>query len=140
MQQRQQVGAVRHVARRAVEPLALVAHRLHEEHAAVLPAAEFPRRLQPHRELRQPLRQAEARQRPHDVRRHHEAGAHLAQHRCLLVHRGVEPGLAQEQGRGQAADAAADDGNSHVAQDIGSWLATGEGLTGDEDDEPCRCR
>src|SRR5437773_9425594 len=42
LEQRQQVGAVSNIAVRAVESLALVTHRLGEQHSAVLPAPKLP--------------------------------------------------------------------------------------------------
>ena len=66
------------MAVRAVQLLAGLAHRLRRQHAAVLPAAEFPGGLQPGREARHRVGQAQLHQRPHHVRRDHDAGADLA--------------------------------------------------------------
>jgi hypothetical protein len=114
LQQARQIGAVRHVAMRAVQALARLAHGLHEQHAAVLPAPELPGGLQPHRELRQALRQSELVERAHHVRRHHDAGADLAQLAGLLVDHRVEAGLAQEQRGSEPAEAGADDGDARL--------------------------
>jgi hypothetical protein len=50
LEQGQQIGPVRDIAVRAVEPLALFTHRLNEQHATVLPTAELPGRLNPNGE------------------------------------------------------------------------------------------
>ena len=97
------------IAVRAVHSLAGLAHRLGEQHAPVLPAAEFPGGFQPHRDALELFQQAQAAQRAHHVGRHDDAGADFAQLGGLLVHRGLEPGPAQEQRRRKAADAPADD-------------------------------
>lgn len=104
---------MRDVAVRAVEPQALLAHRLNEKDMPVLPAAELPAGLELHRDLRERLAQAELLQRPHHVRRNDDPCADLAQPGRLLVDRCLEPGLAEEQRGGQAAQAAADNGDPH---------------------------
>ena len=46
----ERVAALGDIARRSIESFALLAHPLHEQDAAVLPAAELPGFLQAHRE------------------------------------------------------------------------------------------
>jgi len=103
---------VRDIARRAVEPLALIAHLLREQHPPVLPAAEFPGLLQAHREGGKLGSQANPRQRPHHVGRDDDASADLAQIGGLLVDGGIDPGSAQEQRGRQAAQPAPGDGDA----------------------------
>ena len=100
---------MRHITMGAVEAHALFAHRLHREHAPVLPAAELPGRLELHREFGQALGEPERRERAHHVRRDHDAGADFAQRGGLFVDGRLQPGAAQEQRGGEAAEAAADD-------------------------------
>lgn len=119
LQHRQQIGPMRHITMGAVQALAFGAHRLNEQHLPVLPAAELPRCLQTHRESLQRITQPKSGQGPHHVGRDHQAGAHLAQLRRLLVDSRLQPGATQEQGGRETADAAAHDGDAQACRNRG---------------------
>ena len=109
LEQGQQVGPVRDVAMRAIEPVAFLAHGLHGQHPAVLPAAELPGSLEPHRERFKLCGEPEPLKGPHHVRRDHDPRADLMQRRGLLVDRYVHARLLEKQGGRESAQAPADD-------------------------------
>jgi hypothetical protein len=111
LQQRQEIGAVRDVAMRAVEPLALLAHGLHEQHTPVLPASELPRGFEPDRRRRAACRRVRVPQQAHHVGRNNDSRSDFPQFRRLLVDCYIVSRLAQEQRGSQAAQAASHDRN-----------------------------
>ena len=109
-QRRQQVGAVDLVVREAEGGLERLGERRAQQRAAVVPAALVPGE-RPDARPRELLGEPEPVQDPRRVRADLDAGADLAQRGRLLVDLDVEAGAEQRQRRGQAADAAADDGD-----------------------------
>ena len=98
---------------RAERRLDLRAKRRALQRAAVVPAPLVDGE-RPHAGAIEGRLEAEADQQARGVGADLDAGADFADARRLLVDVDVEPGLQQVQGGGEAADAAADDGDFHV--------------------------
>ena len=97
---------------RAIEPLALFAHRLDEQHASVLPPAELPGSLYTNSESWELLREAQRAQRAYHVGWNYNSRANFAQFWRVLVNRHVESYLPEEQCGCQTAEAAANNCDS----------------------------
>src|SRR5439155_1332108 len=107
---REQVGAVNGEMRSAVQLLAPRVQWRALERTAVLPAPLM-RADRPDGVAVERLAEAEPVEDPHRVRSHVDAAADLGQYRRLLVDIDVEAGLTKHDGRRDAADPGADDGD-----------------------------
>src|SRR4029077_1265891 len=97
--------------RRAVKLFALRVERGALQSAPVVPTTLMGA-ARAHALAQQSLGKTESEQNTRRVRAHVDAAADMGQHRHLLVDIDLEPGLAQRQRGGQAADAAAEDRKS----------------------------
>ena len=104
----QQVGPVDLVLGEAEGSLKPSGQRRAQQGAAGVKAPLVPGRRR-HPGPGQLVGQPKPMQHPYGVGADLQAGADLAQHRCLLIHLDIKAGLQQRQGGAQAADAAADD-------------------------------